>query len=778
MPTYHDSARSNNRIILQIKSTESPAYAMIKDSGYLGCHVIHPENKTYRLKLINVSCASCVKTIEATLSHLPAISSFQVNFAERTVTITSSKTPQIAVDALASAGYDATLENEQADQAEGKKQLKKLIRQVLLAGILGILVFSLSMSAWHPSLSTQLGQIIWLVIGLISGIGIWYSGWHFYKSAYRACLNHHATMDTLITVGTGAAWLYSMIICIIPHLVPLSARHVYFEAALIIIALVNLGAALEHRARGKTSQAIKRLIGLQAKTARRITDKGQEEDVPIETLIVGDLIRVRPGEKIPVDGDIVDGHSSIDESMLTGESMPVSKQSGDKIFGSTINKSGSVIFKATKVGKDTALAQIIQLVQNAQNTKPPIAKLADLVSAYFAPAVLILSVLTALIWLNLGFSAGFILVASMTVLVIACPCALGLAAPLSVIVGMGKSAEYGILIRHGEALQKASQLDIIILDKTGTITKGQPEVINIIPADGFETQTVLKTAASLEQHSEHPLAQAILSAAKNMALSPPKNFEAIIGHGVKANIDDKDVLLGNASLMRHHNIAIEGLIESADQFASLGQTPIYLAIGNRIAGIISVTDPIKPTAKQAISQLQTMGLKVVMITGDNQKTAHAVASQIGISDVLAEVLPQDKANAVSQFQQAGNIVAMVGDGINDAPALTQSDVGFAIGAGTDVAIESADVTLINNSIQGVINAITISKATMRNIKQNLLGAFIYNTLGIPIAAGILYPLIGTLLNPMIAGAAMAASSLTVVTNANRLRLLKIKEPNS
>lgn len=736
------------------------------------------ENQTYRLKLNNVSCASCVKTIEATLSQVPTISDFQVSFAERRVIVTSSHGSEVTINALKSAGYDAALENEQDDQTEDKKHFKKLIRQVIFAGVLGILVFALSMSPWQPSLKVHSGQSIWLVIGLISAFGIWYSGGHLYKSAYNAFLNHHAAMDTLITVGTGAAWLYSMIICIVPFLVPVNARHVYFEAALIIIALVDLGAALELRARGKTSQAIKRLIGLQAKTARRVTANGQEEDVPIDSLVEGDVIRVRPGEKIAVDGEIIDGRSTIDESMLTGESMPVTKQVGDSVFGSTINTSGSFLFKATKVGKDTALAQIIQLVQNAQSTKPPIAKLADVASSYFVPAVLILSVITALIWLNLGFSAGFILVASMTVLVIACPCALGLAAPISVIVGMGKSAEHGILIRNGEALQKASQLDVIVLDKTGTITKGQPEVVKIIAAEGFDEQAVLEAAASLEQHSEHPLAQAIINRAKTQKLSllKPNDFEAIIGHGVKATVNEKQVLFGNDKLMQQHKIAMNSLLSQAEQLASLGQTAMYLAIDNTLAGIISVADPIKSGAKSAIAQLQKMGLTVIMITGDNQKTAHAVANQVGISTVLAEVLPENKAEEVKKFQKKGKIVAMVGDGINDAPALTQADVGFAIGAGTDVAIESADVTLISNSIQGVINTITISKATMRNIKQNLFGAFIYNTVGIPIAAGILYPLIGVLLNPIIAGAAMAASSLTVVSNANRLRFLKIKEP--
>jgi len=561
-----------------------------------------------------------------------------------------------------------------------------------------------------------------------------------------------------------------------PTLVPESARHVYFEAALIIIALVDLGAALEIRARGKTSEAIKRLIGLQAKTARRVDAEGNEKDVPIEDLQVDDILRVRPGEKIPVDGVLTEGHSSIDESMLTGEPMPVNKKVNDLLFGSTINKTGGFLMKATKVGKDTMLSQIIQLVQQAQSTKPPIAKLADSVSGYFVPTVLILAVVTAIVWFNVGFSAGFILVTSMTVLIIACPCALGLAAPISVMVGMGKAAEYGVLIRNGEGLQRASELTTLILDKTGTITKGQPEVVKMITTQSFDEATLLHYAGSIEQASEHPLAQAIVEHAKKHAieLSKVDDFNAITGQGVLASIDGKTILLGNQRLMTEHQLSVNELLTQSNELASLGQTPMFIAIDQQVAGIIAVADPIKEDSKTAIKQLQKLGIHVVMITGDNQKTAHAVAKQVGIQEVFAEVLPEYKADHVKKLQSKHTVIGMVGDGINDAPALAQADVGFAIGAGTDVAIESADITLISNSLQGVLNAIAVSKATLYNIKQNLFGAFIYNTIGIPIAAGVLFPMIGLLLNPMIAGFAMAASSLTVVSNANRLRFFKVK----
>jgi Cu+-exporting ATPase len=731
-----------------------------------------------RFILKNISCASCVKTIESALAKLPNLDDCHVNFAERTLQVSGKLTAETVIHTLKTIGYEVSVLDDQTDTAtQDKKTFLHLIRKTMVAGCLGLLILFLGMSPWHPDISTPPGQLSWLFIGLVTVLGIRYAGWHFYKSAYGAFINHHATMDTLITLGTGAAWIYSMVVALHPSLFPDNAQHVYFEAALIIIALVNLGTALEMRARGKTSQAIKRLIGLQAKTARRINAADEEEDVSIELLQVGDVIRVRPGEKVAVDGTITEGQSNIDESMLTGEPMPVLKKSGDPVFGSTLNKTGSFLFQTTKVGKDTALAQIIELVKTAQSTRPPIAKLADAVSGFFVPGVMIIAVITALIWLNVGASAGMILVASMTVLVIACPCALGLAAPISVIVGMGKSAEHGILIRNGDALQKASQLTTVVLDKTGTITKGQPEVIEIIPNASIDSTMLLSFAASLEQHSEHPLAEAILQKAKTAGsmLLPTEQFEAVTGHGVTATINGGLVAFGNDKLMQLKKVSIESLRHKADALAQLGQTPMYLSVNNTLAGIISVADPIKTESINAIKQLKKMGITVIMITGDNQATARAVASQVGITQVFAGALPKDKTQHIIDLQQKKHCVAMAGDGINDAPALSQADVGFAIGSGTDVAIESADITLIRNSIQGVVSAILISRATMRNIKQNLIGAFLYNTIGIPVAAGILYPWLGVLLNPMIAGAAMAASSLTVVSNANRLRLFSIKK---
>jgi Cu+-exporting ATPase len=540
----------------------------------------------------------------------------------------------------------------------------------------------------------------------------------------------------------------------------------------VIVALVNLGQALEMRARGKTSEAIRRLIGLQPRSAR-VVRNGEELDVPIEDVGLDETVRVRPGEKIPVDGQVFEGHSSVDESMLTGEPLPVSKGPGDQVVGGTLNKSGGFLMRATRIGRDTALARIVEMVRAAQASKPGIGRLADRISGVFVPAVLIIAILTALAWFNLGPEPriSFMLVASMTVLLIACPCALGLATPISIMVGVGKAAEYGILIRNGEALQRAGGLSAVVLDKTGTITEGRPAVTRLVAAADWGEDELLRLAASLEAASEHPLAEAVVVAARDrdLNLAAVDGFEAHSGQGVVAEVEGRHVVLGNRRLIEREGIEAEAWPERAEALAAQAQTPIYVAVDGRIAGLLAVADPIKPDSKQAIARLRGLGLRVVMITGDARATADAVAAEVGVDEVIAEVLPEHKADRVAELQEGGDIVGMVGDGINDAPALARSDVGFAIGTGTDVAIESADVTLIRGSLTGVAQAIAVSRATVRNIKQNLFGAFVYNGLGIPVAAGVLYPLAGVLLNPMIAGAAMAMSSVTVVSNANRLR---------
>ncbi|MBI2792941.1 MAG: copper-translocating P-type ATPase [Gammaproteobacteria bacterium] len=741
---------------------------------------VNKSTNTYHLALTGISCASCVSRIEKALQAVPGVQDAQVNLIEKSAIVSTKN--EISVDVLIHAikaiGYEASVINNLEEEESTKTSLEQsyyrhLTYKTALATIVGIPLLVVGMLNIMPSFSTPLGHQINLGLCLLTFLTLVYSGGHFFIGAWKALRTHAANMDTLIALGTGVAWLYSLVAILFTKWLPPLAQHVYFEAAIIIIALVNLGALLELRARRHTSSSIKRLMSLQPKTARVIREK-EEIDIPIAQLIIGDFVRVRPGEQIPVDGIVIEGQSHVDESMITGEPLPKEKNINDKVVGATLNKSGSFIFKTTHVGKDTILAQIIQLVQHAQNSKPALARLADQIAGVFVPTVMIIAILTALIWFNAGIEprVAYMLVTSMAVLVIACPCALGLAVPISVMVGVGKAAEHGILIRQADALQQACQLTTIVLDKTGTITQGQPQVIGVYPAQNWDVQQILTYAASLEVGSEHPLAEAIVKAAKEKGYSllPVTNFQAISGYGVNGSIQEKTVWLGNSKLMTLQKIPTNPTLENqADHLAKLSQTPIYIAVENQIIGIISIADPIKSDSKAAIIQLQQMGLKVIMITGDHHGTAQSIASQVNIHDVMAEVLPQDKAKKIAELQALKQRVGMVGDGINDAPALAQADVGFAIGTGTDIAIESAGIILMGGSLQGIVDAMLISRHTVRNMKQNLFGAFIYNIIGIPIAAGVLFPFTGLLLNPMIAGAAMALSSVTVVANANRLR---------
>jgi Cu+-exporting ATPase len=570
--------------------------------------------------------------------------------------------------------------------------------------------------------------------------------------------------------------LFSCIVIDFANVLPSLAKHAYFEAAVVILAFINLGTGLETMARGRTSGAIRKLIGLQPRTARVMRD-GKEQDIPIEDVGLGETLRVRPGEKIAVDGVIFEGHSTIDESMLTGEPIPVEKTKDSEVVAGSINQTGTFLFKATRIGRDTALAQIIKSVRQAQSSKPEIARMVDKISSVFVPIVVLIAILTFTLWYYFGPTPplGYAFVTAMTVLVIACPCALGLATPISVMVAVGRAAQSGILIRQGDALQKAGQLSCVVLDKTGTITKGKPTVSTIKAMTGFSENEVLAFAASIESGSEHPLAASILKAAsdKLIKLDKAQKFSAIAGHGVEANINGKSVYFGNRALMALKGVDAKKQDKHLAELSALGQTPMLLAVDNKIAGIIAVSDPIKNDSTLAVQQLQKLGVRVIMVTGDNEITAQAIAKQAGISEVKAQVLPQDKASIIKELQAQGARVGMVGDGINDAPALAQADVGIAIGTGTDVAIESADVVILQGSLLKVPEAIALSKATVKNIKQNLFGAFFYNTISIPIAAGVLYPFFGILLNPMIAGAAMAMSSLTVVANASRLRWLRL-----
>lgn len=728
-------------------------------------------------------CASCVSKIEQAISQLPQVQSAHMNFADRSVIVLGDAPSEAVVEAVANAGYRARAlkepDQEQAlstrEQAD-EEYRKRLMRDMAIALGLGVPLMLYGMLGGDMAVHTGAQRAVWLVIGLATLAVMVVSGRHFYVGAWKSLKSHTANMDTLIALGTGTAWLYSMIVVILPNALPELARHVYFEATAMIIGLINLGLALEVRARGKTSQAIKRLMGLQPKTARVIRAE-QELDVAVEDVQVGERIRLRPGEKVPVDGVVREGSSNIDESMLTGEPMPSVKKEGDAVVAGTINKSGSLIFEASRVGKDTALAQIIALVKRAQGSKPAIGRLADTIAAYFVPAVMIIAIVSALFWLNFGPEPrlAYAVIAATTVLIIACPCALGLATPMSVMVGVGKAAEAGILIRNGEALQVATNIQTMVLDKTGTITSGMPTVTDVVHTPEFGREQLLLFAASLEAGSEHPLAQAIVDYTREQNLSPTKasQFNALEGLGVIGQVEGKTVLLGNAALMQKHGVSVGELTDQAQDFARQAKTPMYLAAEQQAAGLIVVADPIKTDSVQAIKQLQQQGVRVVMLTGDNAETAKAVATQAGIDDFFAEVMPADKAKKIRELQVKGDTVAMTGDGINDAPALAQADVGFAIGTGTDVAIDSADITLIRGSLLSLSDAIAVSKATMKNIKQNLFGAFIYNVAGIPIAAGLLFPIFGVLLSPVIAGAAMAFSSVTVVSNANRLRFFNL-----
>lgn len=748
------------------------------------------QTASQELIIDGASCASCVGKIEKALRAVAGVESAAMNFALRTAQVTGDVEADSLIKAVESIGYNAKSTNEASDdelldekEIADEKYYSSLLKQMWLALGLGIPLMIYSLAGGPMTVDTTLERIVWLFIGMMC-LGIMYfAGKHFYLGAWKSFINHSANMDTLIALGTGTAWIYSMIVVFFPLALPEMARHVYFEATAMIIGLINLGLALEVKAKGRTSEAIKRLLGLQAKTARvvrAIDGKEQEIDIAIADVSLNDIVRVRPGEKISVDGIVVQGRTSIDESMLTGEPMPVEKSENDEVVAGTLNKSGSILFKATRVGKDTALAHIINMVKRAQNSKPPIGRLADVISGYFVPVIMIIAIVSALAWLNFGPdpALAFAVVSATTVLIIACPCALGLATPMSVMVGVGKAAEAGVLIRNGEALQSASKITAMVLDKTGTITAGAPSITDIIITDkAYSENDLLTLAASIESGSEHPLAEAIVDSAleQGIALESVSDFHAITGQGVQATIKGQQLLFGNQKLMLSNKVALNDSVAKAQQLADEAKTPMYLAIDKKLAAIIAVSDPIKEDSVSAIKRLQANGIRVVMLTGDNSATAHAVAKKVGINEVFADVMPEDKANKVAELQAQGEIVGMTGDGINDAPALALANVGFAIGTGTDVAIESADITLMRGSLHGLADAIAISKATLRNIKQNLFGAFIYNVAGVPFAAGVLYPFFGLLLNPVIAGAAMAFSSLTVVSNANRLRLFKPKD---
>ncbi len=678
------------------------------------------------------------------------------------------------------------LEARTIETDEDNTELKYMTLRFWVSSLLAIPVFFSAMaSEFWPEIASDIITPVarqWFELLLATPVVLW-GGWVFYVRAYQSIITRNFNMFTLIGLGVSVAWIYSMVAVLFPHIFPEKVFNefgvvpVYFEAAAVIIALVLLGQVLELRARSQTNAAIKLLLGLSPKTARIRHANGNEEDIPIEHVIVGNELLIRPGEKVPVDGDVIEGDSSVDESMVTGEPVPVKKTSGDKLIGATVNATGSLLMRAQKVGADTLLAQIVQMVADAQRSRAPIQKLADVVAGYFVPIVVLVAIVTFVAWYTWGPepALAFAIINAVAVLIIACPCALGLATPMSIMVGTGRAAMMGVLFKNAESLEVMRKVDTLVIDKTGTLTEGHPELVYVYACDGFENDQIIAYAASIEKSSEHPLAAAIVrgATAKSIDVSKVESFHSVTGKGVTGIVDGHEILLGNISLLKDNDIDVGSLPDRADTGRSQGQTVMFIAVDGKSAGLIGVADPIKKTTVEAIRALHEEGMSIVMLTGDNRKTAEAVAATLDIDQVHAEVLPDQKANIVKQLQQAGHIVAMAGDGINDAPALAQAHVGIAMGTGTDVAMESAGVTLVKGDLLGIVRARKLSRATMNNIKQNLFFAFIYNSVGIPIAAGVLYPVFGILLSPMIAALAMSFSSVSVISNALRLRTTKI-----
>lgn len=736
------------------------------------------------LPIGGMSCAACVRRVQQALSRVDGVLEAEVNFATERASVSfvpGKASVSDLVRAVEQAGYKVieAPEGDLLDQErEGRERAFLELRRKFAVGV-GLLVPMLMLCYWEPlglgdllPLKRQSNFFIQLLFQ--TPIQFWV-GWQFYRGAWSAARHRTTDMNTLIAVGTSAAYLYSVLATFLPSLFSAQGLmpEVYFDTAGAIIVIILLGRILEARARGRTSEAIERLLGLQPRTARVLRDGGEVE-LAVEQLRPGDIVLVRPGERVPVDGVLLDGSSAVDESMITGESLPVEKGPGDEVVGATLNRTGAFTFRATRVGRDTVLAQIVRMVEEAQGSKPPIARLADRIASRFVPAVMAAAAITFLIWWGMGPEPRltYALLNFVAVMIIACPCALGLATPTSIMVGTGRGAELGILIRSGEALEDAHRLDTIVLDKTGTLTRGEPSLTDLVPAPGWRLEELLLIAASVERRSEHPLAQAVVRKAQGegLGLKDLEAFEALPGHGIWARLEGKEVLMGNEDLLRGRGVELaQALSDEAWRLGNEGKTVIFLAMGGEVAGLLGMADTPKDESREAVETLKSMGLKVVMMTGDNPRTAQAVARQVGIEEVLSQVLPQDKAQEVRRLQAEGKKIGMVGDGINDAPALAQADVGIAIGTGTDVAIESGDLILMKGDLRGVATAIALSRATIRNIRQNFFWAFAYNIILIPVAAGVLFPFFGILLSPIFAAVAMGLSSVTVVSNALRLR---------
>ena len=776
--TYEPAATSPEELI-----------GAIRDAGY------DADVREVTFGVTGMTCASCVGRVERALKKVPGVLEASVNLANEKATVeylAGEVEPQELEKAVEGAGYGVIRENEGSSVEDShEREYRKLKSDFLLAAALTAIILL-------GSLPHMFGFMLpipmeWLNLALLvlaTPVQFW-AGWRFYRGAWAALKHGQANMNTLVIIGTSAAYLYSAVAALAPGLFAAGRADVYFDTSALIITLILLGRLLEARAKGRTNEAIKKLAGLQARTAR-VVRSGEEVDVPVEDVEVGDVVVVRPGEKIPVDGWVLSGESAVDESMITGESIPATKRKGDEVIGATVNKTGSFRFRATKVGRGTALAQIIRMVEEAQGSKAPIQRLADRISGVFVPVVIVVAAITFFVWLVLGPEPAFThaLLNTVAVLIIACPCAMGLATPTSIMVGTGKGAERGILVKGGEALEEAHKLTAVVLDKTGTLTRGEPRLTDVIPLNGLSGDELLALAAAAESRSEHPLGEAIVSGAKErgLVMTEPEDFDAPTGRGVRATVAGKSVLVGSRKLMDEWGVPEDGLASRFGELTASGKTPVFVAVDGEVAGLVAVADVVREESKEAVDLLHRMSLEVVMLTGDNRRTAEAIARELSIERVLAEVMPEDKENEIRKLQKEGKVVAMVGDGINDAPALARADVGVAIGTGTDVAMEAADLTLISGDVRGVARAIGLSKATVRNIKQNLFWAFAYNVALIPVAAGVLYPLFSDgsvpeilrpvlgeygFLNPVLAAVAMALSSVTVVSNALRLRRVKV-----
>ncbi|ACM40328.1 heavy metal translocating P-type ATPase [Agrobacterium vitis] len=764
----------------EVVPTEAVLQA-IEKAGY------EPKLETRELGVEGMTCASCVSRVEKALKSVQGVRQATVNLAteKATVRVVSGTSTLVLEDAVRAAGYEVrritAVRSTDNDEDRRDREANRLTMSLALSAALTLPLFVLEMGshfipALHDWIMVNIGMGNNLVIQFVLATAVLFGpGLRFFRKGVPNLLHWTPDMNSLVVLGTSAAWGYSVVATFLPGVLPSGTANVYYEAAAVIVTLILLGRYLEARAKGKTSQAIKHLIGLQAKTAH--VKRGEDfVEIEIGAVSLGDIVRIRPGEKVPVDGRLVDGGSYVDESMITGEPVPVKKSAGDDVVGGTINKTGSFTFEATKIDADTLLAQIIKMVEAAQGSKLPIQALVDRVTGWFVPAVIAAAALTFLAWLLFGPSPAltFALINAVAVLIIACPCAMGLATPTSIMVGTGRAAELGILFRKGEALQTLRDVDVVALDKTGTLTKGKPELTDFVVSDGFDRAETLRLVAGLETQSEHPIAEAIVAAAKadGLSLSDVSDFEAAPGYGVSGRIDGRTVLVGADRSMTKSGIDVSAFSAQAAALGDAGKSPLYAAIDGRLAAIIAVADPIKDTTPQAIKTLHALGLKVAMITGDNRRTAQAIARQLDIDEVVAEVLPDGKVEAVRKLRSGGRKVAFIGDGINDAPALSEADIGLAVGTGTDIAIESADVVLMSGDLNGVPRAIAISKATIRNIRQNLFWAFAYNVSLVPVAAGVLYPVNGTLLSPILAAGAMGLSSVFVLANALRLRRFK------